>query len=83
MLPKSKRFKSKENIESVKNKACLIDKMCLGHVTAHHKKSVGAGGDDSLENLMPLCTKHHTEIHQIGKQSFKKKYNVKETKDVR
>lgn len=34
--------------------------------------SRGAGGDDTVENLMPLCAKHHEEIHKsIGKMCIK------------
>ena len=39
-----------------------------------HIMSVGAGGDDVLDNLMPLCRLHHTEQHQIGLYSFVMKY---------
>lgn len=33
---------------------------------AHHITSVAAGGDDVAENLMPLCRKAHSMVHQIG-----------------
>jgi len=36
----------------------------------HHIRSRGAGGGDNPENLLALCTDHHTEIHQYGWQSF-------------
>lgn len=35
-------------------------------VDLHHIKSRGAGGRDTVENLIPLCRKHHTMIHQYG-----------------
>lgn len=40
----------------------------------HHIKTRGAGGDDSLENLLSLCRPHHVEIHTIGRKTFLNKY---------
>lgn len=40
----------------------------------HHVKSRGAGGDDVPENLMPLCLKHHTEIHKVGEHTMSGRY---------
>ena len=55
-----------------------VDKPCLacGHflVDLHHVKTRGAGGCDSSFNLMPLCRKHHTEVHTIGITSMSEKY---------
>ena len=36
----------------------------------HHIRTRGAGGDDESVNLMGLCTMHHTQIHQIGSETF-------------
>jgi len=30
---------------------------------AHHMKRRGEGGDDSMENLVAICAKHHREAH--------------------
>ena len=27
-------------------------------------------------NEIPLCYKHHTEVHNIGRKTFEKKYNL-------
>ncbi len=40
----------------------------------HHIRTRGAGGDDEWVNLMALCTSHHTEIHQIGSETFGERY---------
>jgi hypothetical protein len=40
----------------------------------HHIKSRGAGGTDHDWNLLPLCRKHHTEVHKIGLRTFAQKY---------
>ncbi len=36
------------------------------NIDAHHVTSRGAGGKDVLNNLMPLCRRHHTLLHTIG-----------------
>lgn len=43
---------------------------------AHHIKSRGAGGDDISSNLMPLCVKHHAEVHTYGLSIFSNKYSI-------
>lgn len=37
---------------------------------AHHIRSRGAGGDDTADNLMPLCRDHHQEVHRVGWYEF-------------
>ena len=32
-------------------------------LAAHHKKTVGSGGDDTAENLISLCQACHNKIH--------------------
>ena len=39
----------------------------------HHIRTRGAGGGDEAENLLALCTTHHTEVG-IGIITFAKKY---------
>ena len=45
-------------------------------VTYHHIKSRKSGGGDEIWNLMPLCLRHHNEIHSKGTTSFVKKYSL-------
>ena len=56
----------------LRNWHCLI----CGNISAapHHIITQGAGGTDKERNLLALCTTHHTEIHQIGIQTFGNKY---------
>lgn len=39
-------------------------------VDLHHLKTRKAGGGDEPENIMPLCRKHHTEVHTVGLLKF-------------
>ena len=56
---------------------CLV---CGGHTengnTLHHLITQKNQGPDEDWNLMPLCTPHHNEIHQIGRTSFAGKYSA-------
>jgi 5-methylcytosine-specific restriction endonuclease McrA len=53
--------------------SCLI---CVNNGELHHIKTRKSGGCDSVFNLMPLCRAHHTQVHQIGINSFAEKYPV-------
>ena len=44
-------------------------------VDLHHIKTRKSGGSDSKFNLLPLCHRHHVEIHNSGTTSFVKKYH--------
>lgn len=64
-LFKSKRIVNKKLIRQLKEtKRCIICNIILPDM--HHVTSVGAGGDDVVHNLMPLCRIHHVKIHTIG-----------------
>jgi len=77
MIPKPKRKVDKELLRSFRDKPCLIKKDCLGEVCAHHVKTKGSGGGDIVDNLIALCLKHHSELHQIGTITFYLKYGLK------
>lgn len=48
---------------------------CRGLNTAHHLKSVGAGGHDE-QNLVPICQGGHAELHMIGRERFQARHLV-------
>lgn len=41
---------------------------------SHHTISTGAGGSDY--KAVCLCREHHSECHQIGKETFQDKYRI-------
>ena len=58
--------------ELIKSLPCMI---CGQYgVDAHHVPSRGAGGKDMIEDMVPLCRAHHTEIHKVGILSFAYKH---------
>ena len=64
--------------------SCLVNKKCCicgAHTQLHHVDRVGMGRNreeiihEGME-AMPLCDKHHTEVHTIGQDSFNNKYHL-------
>lgn len=73
MTEKRKRIVNRELLDYYHQLPCVVCH-CYGTTVAHHIKTKGAGGDDSVENLIPLCTSHHQEIHNIGRDSMLERY---------
>ena len=69
---KKKRIKNPELLESIREKPCLFCGKSPSE--AHHITTKGAGGGDTENNLMPVCRKHHAELHQIGYAKMGWKY---------
>lgn len=67
-----KQYGSLERVRAIQRMLCPI---CF-HTPCEnaHIKSRGAGG--TYLDIIPLCPKHHHEFHQIGINSFQKKYNI-------
>lgn len=63
-MNKPRRIVDEGLLEEVRRLPCAV---CgRGPVDPAHIKSRGAGGPDTLENLLPLCRSHHTQHHRIG-----------------
>ena len=61
-----------EYLEKVRKMHCLV---CGRQGEPHHLKAIGIGRkrkNEMLEHytVIPLCRKHHTEIHTIGIEQF-------------
>lgn len=67
-LQKKRRIVDRDLLDTYHNMPCACRGPCFGQVVGHHIKSKGSGGDDVPENLIPLCTGHHMEIHSKGVQ---------------
>jgi len=69
---KRRRVEDKGLIESVKQLPCAA---CGRYgVDADHVKTRGAGGDDVLNSMMPLCREDHVKRHQMGLLWLSNKY---------
>jgi len=64
-----KRSRDRRVLDHVKSQPCLICGSLHG-TDPHHVTSVGAGGKDTLDNVMPLCRRHHTLFHCRGLYEF-------------
>lgn len=71
---KPKRIEDKALLIAVRNFPCTVGFNCLGDVVPHHIKTKKTGGPDIIENIMPLCVKHHNEIHNLKTSKFIKDY---------
>jgi len=65
-------------LEKIRRIPCLI---CRSEAEPHHLKAIGMGRDrkkDLIEHLtaIPLCRKHHTEIHTLGQKTFEEKHKI-------
>ena len=59
-------------LQRVREQFCLVcgDTPC----DPDHVKTRGAGGGDTIDNVMPLCRRHHTERGTLGIASMVNKY---------
>lgn len=62
-------------LDLVRKQRCFICHRA-GPSDPHHIKTRGAGGQNELRNIIPLCRICHTKIHQIGIKSAVEKYNL-------
>lgn len=67
-----KLFHSQERVAWIRGIGCVVCGLCPAE--NHHVKSRGAGGD--YEKIIPLCFTHHQEIHNSGRKTFEKKYDL-------
>lgn len=69
----------REHLAHVRGYRCTVESHhCLGRMEAHHVREGLAGigtkpGDDCV---VPLCAKHHMELHHYGRQTFEAKHKV-------
>jgi hypothetical protein len=72
MFPKTQRTENPGLLEQVRAQRCAACGTSK-QVEAHHVTTRKTGGDDTEDNVMPLCHFHHMEWHQIGPVRLAKK----------
>lgn len=65
--------RSEAYLEYVRNQPCYI---CRSAAEPHHVLPGGTGVKGSDFGCIPLCRRHHQEIHTAGRDTFSKKYFV-------
>lgn len=68
-----KRIVDLKLLEEIRKRPCLATGR-PGPNDAHHIKTVGSGGGDTIDNVISLCRQAHTEYHTIGAYRFSEKY---------
>jgi hypothetical protein len=76
-FPKPQRLRHKGYIAWIRRQPCLIDR---APAQAHHSTSVGAFGSDL--RAVPLCHRHHQELHRMGRVRFEEKYRLDLTEEI-
>lgn len=72
MFPKPTRKRDKKLRTSYHtDMTCLL---CTNAATPAHIKGFGAFGDDTKDNMAPLCGVHHTIQGQMGMTTFASKH---------
>ena len=72
---KPQRIENKALVDKIRGERCVCCGIRpAGGVDAHHVTTKGAGGGDTINNLMPLCRIHHAAVHQYGYNKACKKY---------
>jgi hypothetical protein len=71
--PKDYRFQDTKYQSDVSQMPCVITGAPPPN-DPHHVKSKKSGGPETVWNLVSLCHEKHREFHNIGINSFAKKY---------
>ena len=69
--PKPVRLQDKIYLAWVRRQPCVA---CGAASQAHHSKTKGARGSDY--RALPMCFKHHEELHRRGKAFMEIEYRV-------
>lgn len=74
MLVKPKRVRDESVLSKSRESPCAV---CgVTPCDPHHMLARGAGGGDTVGNVIPLCRRHHHEIHTIGRRRFFERHPV-------
>jgi len=71
-FPRPVRVEDEDYLRFIRRQGCLLHSQIAAE--AHHVVSRGAGGSDY--RAVPLCAKHHREIHKRGLAWFTVEYRL-------
>lgn len=78
MLDKSPPYRSEKYKKFIREQPCMI---CGIPSEPHHTEKAGTGLKGSDYATVNLCTIHHQELHQNGRDTFQHKYRI-DFKDI-
>lgn len=70
-FPKPRRMRDKEYLAYIRRQGCLL---CRNYAESHHLKHGGVGTKGSDYDTVPLCWRHHRELHDTGVSGFEAKH---------
>ena len=71
----ARRYANEKHLTHIRQKACLCSGSdCFGGVEAHHLMKPwfgyrGMGMKSGDMNVVPLCHKHHMQLHEVGSEN--------------
>jgi hypothetical protein len=68
-FPKLTQRRNRPYLRWIRRQGCLV---CRRYAQAHHVHHAGLKGSDF--ETVPLCGRHHMELHQVGQSAFERKY---------
>ena len=78
----AREFCSDERIQHVKDLGCLVQMHghtpgpCSDAIHNHHTQNGGMGRKGDFDTIVPLCVRHHREVHDKGVRTFEKTYGL-------
>lgn len=67
-------FHSVAFVTWIKSLSCSVQGCRSRRIEAPHVSSRGAGG--TYEDVVPLCSRHHRESHDVGIRTFERRYGL-------
>ena len=69
-------YGSVARVKWVESLPCLAAPLCWGTIENHHVKVGGVSMKADAKYIVPLCSRHHHEIHNCGRLWFENRYRV-------
>lgn len=69
-------YGSKKRVQWIASLPCVAAPLCWGKIDNAHTASGGTGRKADAETIVPLCTRHHNQLHMMGRLSFEKRFDV-------
>lgn len=69
-------YGSTERVQFIKALPCCVSSCDRRPCENAHAKGGGMGRKADARFVLPLCTKHHRELHNIGVRTFEKRHAI-------
>lgn len=70
-------YGSRARVAWVKRQPCIVTTgVCAGPIENAHIVTGGMGRKADADQIVPLCNRHHHNLHGLGRESFERLYLV-------